>query len=176
MTSRQCFTWNNFTQTKTPKHQKYTGNNKNKYLAKHIPKPHPGIKSTMLWKHPKNTFRPTTIIIHQKWGQDSTWNNCSPFMFVNENLLEAKQARHCFTWNKIYRFTKTKQTKHTYPTFIASRTLSQHPSATKPTVCKLKYLPPHFSFKIKSKISILFHMKHSQCKRAKTRQLFHVKH
>lgn len=103
------------------------------------------------------------------------WKFCLPFIFVNENLLETKQPRQCFTWNK-FTASQRKQTKHTYPTFIASRTLRQHPSATKPTVCKLKYLPPHFSFKITSEISILFHMKHSQYKRAKTRQLFHVKH
>lgn len=63
--TRQCFTWNNFTQTKTPKHQKYTGNNKNKYLAKHIPKPHPGIKSTML-RPPKKTYFARQLLLSIK--------------------------------------------------------------------------------------------------------------
>ena len=119
--TRQCFTWNNFTQTKTPKHQKYTGNNKNKYLAKHIPKPHPGIKSTMLRpqkKHtsPDNYYYPSKI--ETKFNLEQLyWKFCLPFIFVNENLLETKQPRQCFTWNK-FTASQRKQTKHTYPTFI----------------------------------------------------------
>ena len=50
--------------SKTPK---YTGNNKNKNLTKHIPKPHPGIKSTMLrnltrkYTSPDNYYYPSKI-------------------------------------------------------------------------------------------------------------------